>query len=201
MYVVVVNSNECPNKTHFLSYTNHYCLVEDIALAKRWDLLSKARKSIRNISGINEWKDCSFEIYYLTEGGEDRLVDRLSSIKSEAPSDREYDITKEVQSFYSFLSTVTQKKDSLDELQSNLDLEQEDLLHAIEVKSVNVVDGYKLYKRLHDLRVERRKIKDDIKKIAQLNKVFESVDFPSLIAYLTMVDDQKYTPRKLTDLF
>ena len=37
----------------------------------------------------------------------------------------------------------------------------QDVLHAIEFNSYNARDGYKIYKLLHDLRLERRKYKDE----------------------------------------
>ena len=37
----------------------------------------------------------------------------------------------------------------------------QDVLHAIEFNSYNARDGYKIYKLLHDLRIERRKYKDE----------------------------------------
>ena len=37
----------------------------------------------------------------------------------------------------------------------------QDVLHAIEFNLYNARDGYKLYKLLHDLRLERRKYKDE----------------------------------------
>ena len=44
---------------------------------------------------------------------------------------------------------------------NQLDLLTQDLLHQIEFKNYNVCDGYKLYKELQEVRLERRRLKDE----------------------------------------
>lgn len=77
----------------------------------------------------------------------------------------------------------------------------QDVLHAIEFNLYNARDGYKLYKLLHDLRLERRKYKDeqiiaDVMKSGFVNSNWELVR--------TRVDDLKdrqYHVRNLEELF
>ena len=77
----------------------------------------------------------------------------------------------------------------------------QDVLHAIEFNLYNARDGYKLYKLLHDLRLERRKYKDeqiiaDVMKSGFANSNWELVK--------TRVDDLKdrqYHVRNLEELF
>ena len=77
----------------------------------------------------------------------------------------------------------------------------QDVLHAIEFNLYNARDGYKIYKLLHDLRLERRKYKDeqiiaDVMKSGFANSNWELVK--------TRVDDLKdrqYHVREMEELF
>lgn len=51
---------------------------------------------------------------------------------------------------------------------SYYDRREQDLLHEVEDSKYNVCEGYKYYKRLQDLRKERRKVKNEMKKIENL---------------------------------
>jgi len=48
----------------------------------------------------------------------------------------------------------------------------QDLLHAIENGDFNVAEGYKLAKRIKDIRVERRIAKVEVKTLSNLKKTF-----------------------------
>lgn len=45
---------------------------------------------------------------------------------------------------------------------SDLDLEEQDLLHYIETEKFNAVEGYKLSKKIKEIRLERRKVKNEL---------------------------------------
>ena len=77
----------------------------------------------------------------------------------------------------------------------------QDVLHAIEFNSYNARDGYKIYKLLHDLRLERRKYKDE-QIIADVMKSGFAGSNWELAR--TRVDDLKYRQyhaRNLEELF
>lgn len=77
----------------------------------------------------------------------------------------------------------------------------QDVLHAIEFNSYNARDGYKIYKLLHDLRIERRKYKDE-QIIADVMKSGFAVSNWELVR--TRVDDLKdrqYHVREMEELF
>ena len=77
----------------------------------------------------------------------------------------------------------------------------QDVLHAIEFNSYNARDGYKIYKLLHDLRLERRKYKDE-QIIADVMKSGFVVSNWELVR--TRVDDLKdrqYHVREMEELF
>lgn len=88
---------------------------------------------------------------------------------------------------------------------SLVDREQEDLLHKIEFTRASAVDGFKLYKQLHELRQRRRKYKDAY----GLLDVFRASGFldgaenlqKSVAVYREGLERRTYTPRVLEGLF
>ena len=86
-----------------------------------------------------------------------------------------------------------------------IDLTQEDLLHKIEFTKAGAVEGYKLYKRLHELRIRRREIKDvmdKLKLIADSNLLGCMEKLTQNMAKLDrQCETRIYRPRVLTDLF
>lgn len=85
------------------------------------------------------------------------------------------------------------------------DKAQEDMLHKIEFSNVNVVDGYKLYKSLQEIRQRRRQCKDICD---MLGAVHRSGTVSSLMnlqnemnKHREYLDTREYKPRILEDLF
>ena len=60
-------------------------------------------------------------------------------------------------------------KEELTKELSNCDLREQDILHYIESEKFNSVDGYKLAKKIKEIRQERRKVKNQL----NLIKVFQ----------------------------
>ena len=77
----------------------------------------------------------------------------------------------------------------------------QDVLHAIEFNSYNARDGYKIYKLLHDLRLERRKYKDE-KIIANVVKSgFANSNWELVRSRVNDLKDRKYHVREMEELF
>lgn len=66
-------------------------------------------------------------------------------------------------------SAINQKKYFLKKMLSYYDRREQDLLHEVEGSKYNVCEGYKYYKRMQDLRKERRKVKNEMRKIENLS--------------------------------
>lgn len=85
------------------------------------------------------------------------------------------------------------------------DKETEDLLHKIEFTRLNVVDGYRLYKELHDCRLERRKAKDllSLLRLIQGSGLLDNVQTfnAAYSAYQQSLETRVYRPRVRNDLF
>lgn len=67
----------------------------------------------------------------------------------------------------------------LKEKLSKIELLSIDIEHFIEFNSLNASDGYKIYKILHELRVQRRKIKDQIYDMERI-RITTISDIPSI---------------------
>ncbi|MCD7732869.1 MAG: hypothetical protein LUH56_05460 [Oscillospiraceae bacterium] len=77
-----------------------------------------------------------------------------------------------------------------------------DIEHAIEFFNYNASDGYKMYKMLHDCRVRRRGIKDDLRKAnAILGMSYEQIVSGEIDKTFDEVENQTYEPRILPELF
>lgn len=80
---------------------------------------------------------------------------------------------------------------------SKTDKEINDLIHYIEFSSnQNVVNGYKLYKKLKDLRLTRRKIKDELLVIEYpLNNGINETSYFFATKRIETFKNRTYTPR------
>ena len=77
----------------------------------------------------------------------------------------------------------------------------QDVLHAIEFKSYNARDGYKIYKLLHDLRLERRKYKDEQIIADVMKSGFAGSNWELTRTRVDDLKNRQYNVRKMEELF
>lgn len=77
----------------------------------------------------------------------------------------------------------------------------QDVLHAIEFNSYNARDGYKIYKLLHDLRLERRKYKDEQIIADVMKSGFAGSNWELVRARVDDLKDRQYHVREMEELF
>ena len=77
----------------------------------------------------------------------------------------------------------------------------QDVLHAIEFNSYNARDGYKIYKLLHDLRLERRKYKDEQIIADVMKSGFAGSNWELARTRVNDLKDRQYHVRNLEELF
>lgn len=77
----------------------------------------------------------------------------------------------------------------------------QDVLHAIEFNSYNARDGYKIYKLLHDLRIERRKYKDEIFIREFIDDNIHDTDWGKFRSRVKDVKYRQYHVREMEELF
>ncbi len=84
---------------------------------------------------------------------------------------------------------------------NDIDSKIQDVLHAIEFNTYNARDGYKMYRLLHDLRVERRKYKDEQLIANMVLHEFKDVDWNRVKLRVNDLKGRDYTARSLKELF
>ena len=77
----------------------------------------------------------------------------------------------------------------------------QDVLHAIEFNSYNARDGYKIYKLLHDLRLERRKYKDEQIIADVMKSGFAGSNWELTRNRVGDLKDRQYHVREMEELF
>ena len=77
----------------------------------------------------------------------------------------------------------------------------QDVLHAIEFNSYNARDGYKMYKLLHDLRLERRKYKDEQIIADVMKSGFAGSNWELVRTRVDDLKDRQYHVREMEELF
>lgn len=77
----------------------------------------------------------------------------------------------------------------------------QDVLHAIEFNSYNARDGYKIYKLLHDLRLERRKYKDEQIIADVMKSGFSNSNWELVRSRVDDLKDRQYHVREMEELF
>ena len=77
----------------------------------------------------------------------------------------------------------------------------QDVLHAIEFNSYNARDGYKIYKLLHDLRLERRKYKDEQIIADVMKSGFADSNWELTRTRVDDLKDRQYHVREMEELF
>lgn len=90
----------------------------------------------------------------------------------------------------------------LENQQHIIELKINDYQHYIEFNKLNACEGYCAYDEMKKLYMNRRQIKNNINKIKLLLKLFnDDVDLESLDRKFKEIDNQKYSPRILFELF
>ena len=89
----------------------------------------------------------------------------------------------------------------IDHKLTEVDNKIQDVLHAIEFNSYNARDGYKIYKLLHDLRLERRKYKDEIFIRELIDDNLHGTDWGKFRSRVKDVKDRQYHVREMEELF
>lgn len=107
----------------------------------------------------------------------------------------------QISSFCDLHDQLVARAPWIDHKLTEVDNKIQDVLHAIEFNSYNARDGYKIYKLLHDLRLERRKYKDEIFIRELINDNIHSVDWGKFRSRVKDMKDRQYHVREMEELF
>lgn len=136
----------------------------------------------------------------------DKIIQDLDNIKKSVgqPVESKLDeFAKNLQSVQSFILDVEERKKELSDELSKIDKELNDVNHYIEMTNFdNEKDKCSAFDMLQNMMQSRRKIKNELRVLKQLGdcKVDSSMVGDILIA-INELDNRKYIPRVLTELF
>ena len=100
------------------------------------------------------------------------------------------------------LTTLKGNNAWLIDMESEVDKEISDIMHFIEFNNFSASEGYKLCKAIKDLRLRRRRIKNELELINIVNMhTLNNVALGHTNKAITGLDKKQYTPRVLQDLF
>ena len=101
-----------------------------------------------------------------------------------------------------FFEEAGKRKKELPQELSDVEAEIVDVEHYIEFVLLNARDGYKMYKKLHQLLVKRREIKDELKIVSAItNNYSVKENISTIVGTINGCANASYTPRVLSSLF
>lgn len=173
---------------------NHLSVVRNMQEATKWDTVTKAN----NMRTINAKKLCqhyNLQVKYVSQ--ENKVTNPVAK-----PIELGYDILDKVKEISVFTKEIEERRLYLMEMIHNIDLEIVDIEHAAEFYTLNASQGYKLYKMLHDARIQRRSYKDELEKInLSLGTSIRSANMENLEKSIVGMEHRKYEPRVNKELF
>ena len=186
--------------------SNKYVQVNTMSYADSWDTFDKSEK-IRKSSLSKELRRKFYTISIEIPGS----VTVEQPIRKSADEQRisevicticDSDIGEQMVELLRCAEKFLLKKDELVNRQSNIDKEITDLQHYIEQKNLNAYEGFKVYKQLQNVLIQRRCIKDEllILKIIEECKM-EPDSISRTISRINGLSNRKYAPRILSELF
>lgn len=121
--------------------------------------------------------------------------------KDESPAEYQ-EIKQKINDLSNTIQTLLSEKDNLVNSLSEVDGKEQDVLHYIEFNKFNAAEGYKLSKKLQDIRKERRIIKNKIDtiNIIKQDNCYDLI-YGKTLERLDGIENRKYTPRVLNNLF
>ena len=143
------------------------------------------------------------ETYYVRELStetEDSMIDDEDYIVT-GHIDRDDEYVNKVKKMLQEISNCEEdlllKEEEYKSRLSELDKELVDIDHWIEFYPVSAYDGYRMTKMRKDRLLERRKIKDSLSEIS----IIRSIKGGETLKNLNGIEEKKYTPRALTNIF
>lgn len=173
---------------------NDYSFVRSIELATKWD---KKRTVANIINALGKgYAQYSFEAK--------STVDLASAELSDFDVSEElgYDIMEKIGEIKKYVMQAEARREQLQMEMSEIDLKIVDIEHAAEFYDLNAAQGYKLYKMLHNARIKRRRIKNEMEKLSHfLNTRLNTDDLLHLQSSINGMKNRQYTPRVNNELF
>lgn len=180
----------CDGNFYLCQDKNGYSKVTDIDNATKWKKITSANNVCKSLS--NNEKYNNFVVRYASN-----TTNELAEY-----TELDYDIVDKANEIASLAKQAENRRTYLLEKIQMIDLEIVDIEHAAEFYNLNASQGYKLYKMLHNARVERREFKNELEKINMfLSATISSDKMENLKKSIVGLDNRQYTPRVNKELF
>lgn len=177
--------------------SNRYVCVNQMAYAAVFDSFDKASRVRKCMLSKNLKRDFSVVETDM------KVTTGIQKVKT--PEPKREQLRQEDEQIVGLLrkaETILSRREELSEKLSRADKEISDLQHYIEMKNLNACNGYKIYKKLQMVLVQRREVKDEMLMLSIISECkMEPESISTTIARIKGLSDRKYTPRILTDLF
>lgn len=85
--------------------------------------------------------------------------------------------TKWINEYNEFLDNTRKRQGELDKELSSLDLQEQDILHYIEMRKCDAVTSARLMKKLKEIRIKRRSVKEEHCAIASINSTSKKSNY------------------------
>lgn len=190
MQYVICNGND------YLKQTKEgYFIVGDVNKATKWSRIESADNVCRCLNRSSKYKEYMFEVKLASSSN------KITTLPDEEV-ELQYDILDKVKEISDFTQRLEKRSLYLNSMLSKIDLEIVDIEHAAEFYELNAAQGYKIYKLLHDARVKRRAVKNELEEIKlSLGTSLTSVNLSNLEKSIIGLSNRKYTPRINKELF
>lgn len=185
----------------FKNHNDRYVPISNVTLA---DIFTK-----KQAEGIfnNSLPKALRKIFYIQKivDNSNSNIETLVSVKENETTET-LDCTKKwldkVSSLNGLVTEIATRKEELLFELSNFDKELSDIEHYIEFSTLNAAQGYNAYKMIKERRIKRREIK---KELDVLNIILNSKIGDEALCVINQrvagLNNRKYTPRVLTELF
>lgn len=177
---------------------NEQTATTNICEAKQYDTYERANlalKSMKKTLRITNWKIEKVEdileknnldkdtVEIIVNGEDNSIVDKIKDIEA-------------------FSKELLKQRTAYEDKLMTTEKEIIDIEHAAEFYTLDAAKGYKIYKMLHNARIERRKCKDMISKISYvLDGNFQDCLSDTMSKRIEGLNHREYAPRVLKELF
>lgn len=194
------------DKTVWVYQSNgSYTLTTDKARALIFDSKPAADAVFKsNLSKLIKSKGVTVQtVGVQIEGTETKAEPKVVVVK-EQPLSHSTESSKYIISVLSeAVAKLNVRHQELVDQESKYDCQKTDIEHYIEFNAgkLNACDGYKAYKLLQDVLLERRKIKDELQIIQVVRDRMNAEDIANVGQKISELEARTYKPRELTYLF
>lgn len=193
MYVVTNGSHYLKTNTKLTSHINEAKKFPNITLAEKCKIGMKRTFKKMGIWNVVEYEESTFQHNQNMEMI--NVANKVSSITILDKNIKSFALAENISDNYKKMLSY---KSSLEKIIAEKEKETQDILHFVEFYDLDAYNGYLIYKKLQQTRIERRNAKDELVRV----NTFLKADLETVSNWKINTKEKKsYTPRILVDLF